>query len=442
MRTMPSSRSETDAIRRSATPLGRVEDLDPLLDRIGAARYVLLGGSTYGTSDFYRWRAEVTKRLIVERDFSFIAVEADWRDTVPLHRCLAGVPGTPEDPEEMLWNFDTWPRWIWANQEVADFVSWLREFNATRFSDRPVGFAGLDAYNLWDSARELVAFVEDQDPGGLDATLAALRCFDPNGCDTGSLPSGALVAPELESEVVDLLAARRRRTLDATSGFGERFIARRGAEIAAGADRYYRELLRGGTRAWNVRERHMVGALDRLAESYGPDAKAVVWAHDSHVGDARGSETVSDGMVTLGQLVRERHGDAQVVSVGFGSHRGSVVAAEAWGVRPHRMLLAEARPGSLEALLHDAVADRNSLFTFPGAAAGWFDQLHNHREVGMICASGTHRRGDGMYVPSVPSRCYDAFIHCDRTSALTPLRALRAAPVEARAPRGAELSEW
>ncbi|EHR50345.1 erythromycin esterase-like enzyme [Saccharomonospora marina XMU15] len=421
--------STVDAVRREAIGLRRVDDLDRLVERIGAARYVLLGEATHGTSDFYRWRAELTKRLITELGFSFVAVEGDWPDCHRLHRSLAGVQGAPSDPQEVLATFERWPRWMWANEEVADFALWLRLLNASRFADLPVGFHGLDVYSLWDSLRAVLGYLSEHEPDQVEAARAAMRCFDAYGEDPAGYGRGVALVPDgCADEMVRLLTELRRDSdEEPLPGLDERFVAEQNARIVQGAERYYRELLSGGPASWNVRDRHMVDTLERLMRVYGPGAKAVVWAHNSHIGDARATDMQRSGLVNVGQLVRERHFADDVVAVGFSTHHGSVVAADSWGSPPRRMRVPDARPGSTEALLHEAVAERDSLFVFDTESHEWSRQVRDHRAIGVVYRPQPERAGN--YVSTVLADRYDALVHCDSTSALTPLRPLEREPV-------------
>lgn len=427
---MTSDNLDTRAVRGDAITLRRVEDLDPLLKRVGDARYVLLGEASHGTSDFYRWRAELTKRLITELGFSFVAVEGDWPDCHRLHRSLAGSPDAPSDPEEVLASFTRWPRWMWANEEVADFARWLRLLNASRFADRPVGFHGLDVYSLWESLRAVLDYLAEHEPDQLEAARSAMRCFDSYGAygeDPVAYGRGTAVVPDgCADEVVRLLTALRRHADDQPlPGLDERFVAEQNAHVVRGAERYYRALLSGGPESWNVRDRHMVDTLERLLGVYGHGAKAVVWAHNSHLGDARATDMERAGLVNVGQLVRERQPRDDVVAVGFSTHHGTVVAADGWGSPPHRMPVPDAREGSVEALLHEAVGERDSLFVFGADSHEWARQVRDHRAIGVVYRPT--RRGN--YVPTVLTDRYDALVHRDSTTALTPLQPLEREPV-------------
>jgi erythromycin esterase-like protein len=419
--------------RAAAGSLRVPADLEPLLERVSSARYVLIGEASHGTSAFYRWRAELTKRLIAERGFNFVGVEGDWPDCHQLHCCVVGAPGVPNDPAAVLWGFERWPRWMWANEEVADFAGWLRAFNATRTGGPPVGFHGLDVYSLWDSLRAIVEYLRTHDPDQVDAALAAYQCFEPYHEDPQAYAFVSRALPDTcEDEVVRLLARLRPET-DASSlpGLDPGFVAGQNAEVVVGAERYYREMVRGDHRSWNVRDHHMVDTLDRLTAAYGAGAKAIVWAHNTHVGDARATDMAAAGMVNIGQLVRERHNRDGVVLVGFGTHRGSVIASDFWGGPVRRMTVPAARPESTEAMLHEAVPDEDSLFTFPhGGNSAWSGEVRGHRAIGVVYRP--HRERFGNYVPTVLDRRYDAFIHCDHTTALNPLHHFEPADGEVR----------
>lgn len=405
-----------------AAPLNDADGFDPLLDRVGDARVVMLGEATHGTHEFYRWRAELTRRLIDECGFSFVAVEGDWPDCDRVDRAVRGRPGAPDDPRQALTAFERWPTWMWANDEVADFCRWLRDHNAGRDAPARVGFHGLDVYSLWDSMREILLYLSEHEPDQVPAAHEAYECFEPYGEDPQLYGLAARLVPaSCEDAVVDLLTRLRQRA-DEQDGGDDRFAAWQNAEVVAGAERYYRAMVAGSGQSWNLRDRHMDDTLARLLDHYGPGSKAVVWAHNTHVGDARATTMAAAGMVNIGQLARERHGAEQVVLVGFGTHRGTVVAGESWGAPPESMEVPPARHGSLEDVLHAAVPDQ-ALLVFPRADRPEVlrDELR-HRAVGVVYRPERERRGN--YVPTVLGDRYDAFCWFDRTRALRPLAAL------------------
>jgi erythromycin esterase len=408
-----------------AGPLRDAADLDPLMDRIGDARHVLIGEASHGTSEFYTWRAALTRRLVREKGFSFVAVEGDWPDCYEVHRTLTGAAGAHEDPQSALCAYDRWPTWMWANEEVLEFARWLRDENLGRPAERRVGFYGLDVYSLWESLRAILDYLGEHEPQYVDTALQALRCFEPyaeEGADYAR--ATRLVPTSCEDAVVDLLCQLRQVPEDAPGPHREgRFAARQNAEVAAGAERYYRAMVAGGDRSWNVRDHHMVDTLDRLLGHHGDQAKSVVWEHNTHVGDARATDMADAGLVNVGQLVRERHGADGVVLVGFGSHRGSVVAGSHWGSPVEVMPVPAAREGSLEDLLNKALPDPSLLvFPEPAEQAEWLRERRDHRAVGVVYDPDRERWGN--YVPTRLGQRYDAFLWIPQTTALRPLHPL------------------
>ncbi|AXB41360.1 erythromycin esterase family protein [Amycolatopsis albispora] len=402
-----------DEVTALAAPLADAGDFDVLLDRVGEARVVMLGEASHGTHEFYRWRALLTRRLIEEKGFSFVAVEGDWPDCARVDRAVRSL----EEPREALAAFERWPTWMWANEEVTDFCRWLSAHNAGRDERERAGFHGLDVYSLWESLREILVHLREHDPAEVPSALAAYHCFEPYGEEPGEYARSTRLVPEgCENEVVDLLVRLRER---AAADGGEAFQAWQNAEVVAGAERYYRAMLRGGAASWNVRDHHMDHTLDRLLAHYGPGAKAVVWAHNTHVGDARATDMADAGMVNLGQLARQRYGHDQVVLVGFGSHRGTVVAGESWGAPMRELPVPPARAGSLEDVLHRS-APAQALFTFPRLDRP--DLLTTelpHRAIGVVYHPERERWGN--YVPTVVGDRYDAFGWFDESRALRPL---------------------
>ncbi|SCL26324.1 Erythromycin esterase homolog [Micromonospora pallida] len=415
-----------DEVAALATPLGDPGDLDVLLDRVGDARVVMLGEASHGTHEFYTWRAAVTRRLVEEKGFSFVAVEGDWPDCDRVDRSVRCRTDAPADPRDALTTFERWPTWMWANEEVADFARWLRAHNARVAEADRAGFHGLDVYSLWESLREILTWLREHDPEQVPTALAAYRCFQPYGEDAQRYALATRFVPtSCEDEVVDLLVRLRVR---AAADGADRFGAWQNAEVVAGAERYYRAMVRGGRESWNVRDRHMDDTLDRLLAHYGPQARAVVWAHNTHVGDARATDMVDAGEVNIGQLARERHGPDQVVLVGFGTHHGTVLAGDAWGAPVEVMRVPPARRHSLEEALH-AAAPEQALFVFPSTPqADLLSHELDHRAIGVVYHPD--RESWGNYVPTVLGDRYDAFCWIDESRALRPLRVRRSSPSE------------
>ena len=418
------------ALRGAAHTLRTADDLDPLLARIGDARWVLLGEASHGTSEFYTWRALLSQRLIRERGFSFVAVEGDWPDCYRVNRYVKALPNSGASAEAVLHAFERWPTWMWANREVVSFTEWLRRHNDQRrqTEDRKVGFYGLDVYSLWESMHTVVSYLERLDPQLAAGARRAYRCFEPYGDDAQEYARATYLVPTscADEAVAVLRSLRARAPAYREDGREAFFDAEQNALVAQNAERYYRTMVGGWPDSWNVRDHHMVETLDRLMQhhrSFNPDAKAIVWEHNTHVGDARFTNMAAAGMVNVGQLVRQAHDDEGVVLVGFGSHRGSVVAGAEWGAPMQRMRVPPARSGSWEDVLHTAAqgaaSDLLLVFDDPAAAGVGLDEPLLHRAIGVVYDPAQERFGN--YVPSLVPHRYDAFIHIDESSALAPL---------------------
>lgn len=397
--------------------LGAPSDFDPLLDRVRDARVVMIGEATHGSYDYYRLREQLTRRLIAEQGFDFVAVEGDWPDCDRVHRSVVGAPDGPADPLAALERFERWPTWMWANAEVARFCRWLRAWNLERPEGERAGFHGLDVYSLWESMQAIFDYLGEEDPASLEAAQEAYRCFEPYGKRAEEYGTASrFVSARCEEEVVRLLARTREQA--ATDG-PDRFSAWQNAEVVAGAERYYRAMVGGGPESWNVRDVHMADTLDRLLDRYGPGSRGIVWAHNTHVGDARATDMAADGMVNIGQLGRERHGRDAVALIGFGSWRGSVVAAPRWGSPAETMVVPPAREGSVEHRLHELMPDRAVLVFGGDGQPEWVTGEADHRAIGVVYDPSFESWGN--YVPTRLGERYDAFIWCDEATALHPL---------------------
>ncbi|MEV4493004.1 erythromycin esterase family protein [Micromonospora coxensis] len=400
--------------------LGAPSDFDPLLARVRDARVVMIGEATHGSYDYYRLREQLTRRLIAEQGFSFVAVEGDWPDCDRVNRSVTGAPGGAADPRAALESFARWPTWMWANAEVDRFCRWLRAWNAERPEDGRAGFHGLDVYSLWESMQAILDYLGEEDPRSLEAAQDAYRCFEPYGRRVEEYGAASrFVSARCEEEVVRLLARTREH---AVADGPAAFAAWQNAQVVAGAERYYRAMVHGGPESWNVRDIHMADTLDRLLEHYGPGARGIVWAHNTHVGDARATDMADDGMVNIGQLARERLGPDEVVLVGFGSYRGTVIAAPRWGSPAEAMVVPPAREGSLERRLHELMPERAVLVLGGPDQPEWATGPLDHRAIGVVYDPSFESWGN--YVPTRLADRYDAFIWCDETTALHPLPAL------------------
>ena len=414
---------ELDEIATLATPLTGPDDLDQLVERIGDARYVLIGEASHGTSEYYRWRADLSRRLIVERGFSFVAVEGDWPDCFAVNRWVKGRGGQDRSASDVLGTFARWPTWMWANEEVAEFIGWLRDHNAA--TGAGVGFYGLDVYSLWESLQRIVGYLDERHPEALDTARAALRCFQPYGEDPQRYAWATRMVPaSCEAEVLELLAELRQAAPLDDDPEAE-LDAVQNAEALAGAERYYRTMVQADASSWNVRDVHMADTLDHLVAHHGHDAKALVWAHNTHVGDARATDMAAAGMINIGQVARERHAADGVVLVGCAGHHGSVVAAGSWGAAMRRMPVPDAPAATHEDMLHQVHAGP-ALLVFPDPRdTPWLRARRGHRAIGVVYQPDHDRRGN--WVPTTMGERYDALLSFAETSAVHPLQ-LTAAP--------------
>ncbi len=408
-------------VRERTLPLRTADDLDPLLERIGDAHYVLLGEASHGTAEYYTWRTRLSQRLIREKGFSFLAVEGDWPDCYQVNRYVKRLPDSGANARDVLHAFERWPTWMWANEEIVALVEWLRRHNDLLPPDRKVGFYGLDVYSLWESLYAILSYLQRVDPSTLPAAWKAFRCFEPYGEDVQRYARATVLVPtSCAEEVVGLLGQLRRKAREyRQDGRESYFQAEQNALVVQNAESYYRAMVRGGPESWNIRDRHMTETLERLMRHHGPDAKAIVWEHNTHIGDARFTDMAEDDMVNVGQLIREGHGEEGVVLVGFGSHHGSVIAGDEWDAPMERMTVPPARAGSWESVLHAAGADDKLLLFSSADSSGPMSERRGHRAIGVVYHPKYEHLGN--YVPTVLPRRYDALLYLDETEALHPL---------------------
>ncbi|QBS45355.1 erythromycin esterase family protein [Nocardia sp. CS682] len=418
---------------------GGVPPEQVLEDLIGNARIVLIGESSHGTAEFYTARAQITRWLIEQKGFTAIAVEADWPDAFRVNRYLHGH-GTDATVEEALRGFQRFPAWMWRNTAVRDFLTWLRAHNAGQLRDgKPrTGFYGLDLYSLHRSMQEVVRYLERIDPVAARRARARYGCFDHTvGEDDGQAYGFAAAfgaGKSCETQAIRQLLELQRGAIDSREltryDADRQFDALRNAWSVRDAEAYYRAMFDDLVSSWNLRDRHMADTLDALdshlyrygeqsALGAGPEARIVVWAHNSHIGDARATELGATGQLTLGQLVRERHG-GHCRSIGFSTHSGTVTAAEEWGGAVIRETVRPALSSSTEELLHDTGNPEFLLrLDIPNDAVDILRRPRLQRAIGVIYRPGTERQSH--YFHARPADQFDALIHIDRTTALEPL---------------------
>jgi protein-L-isoaspartate(D-aspartate) O-methyltransferase len=409
-------------IAQNCEPFADLEsaDMAPLLARIGDARIVLIGEASHGTSEFYRLRARISRELIARGGFSFVAIEGDWPDAARVDHYVRHADTLPSE-----WTaFARFPTWMWRNRETRAFVDWLHAHNAQRKYTQRVAFHGLDLYSLHSSIRAVLDYLDQVDPR--TAQLARLRygCLTPWQTDPATYGHAALTGEyrSCEDDVVAVLVELQRKQQAYAEHDGERFLdASQNARLVANAEHYYRIMYYGSRASWNLRDRHMFDTLEELLRHHGPASRGLVWAHNSHVGDAGATEMSDRGEFNLGQLCRQRFRDA-AYAIGFGTHDGTVAAASDWD---GPMLVKNVLPSleqSYERLFHDSGEPRLLL----PLRAPVSPQLRTallaprlQRAIGVIYRPETELQSH--YFQAVLPAQFDEYIWFDRTSAVTPL---------------------
>ena len=414
-------RHHEDLTEREKTyKLSSSADLEPLMERIGDAHHVLLGEASHGTHEYYTWRSAITKRLIREKDFNFIAVEGDWPDCYKINRFVKGYEYQDKRAVDLLKEFDRWPTWMWANWEIVSLIDWLKAHNTNLPANKRIGFYGLDVYSLWESMNVLMDYLAEHDPQAAEYAASAIRCFEPYEEDEHRYARAQrLMNQSCQEAVIKLLVEIRKKAPVYDHDPEATLNARQNAEIAVNAERYYRNMTGLEVNTWNLRDTHMMDTLNRLLEFHGPAAKAIVWEHNTHIGDARYTDMASHGDINVGQLVREQKGEEDTVLVGFGSYGGTVIAGDSWGAPMQSKFVPDARSGSAEELLHNDSAENKLLIFNRLNKRERFHEVMPHRAIGVVYNPAHEKYGN--YVPTVLNSRYDAFIYLDKTRALHPL---------------------
>lgn len=411
-------------IREVAEPLSGSEAtaraIDGLLERIGDARLVLLGESTHGTSEFYRMRTRITRELVERKGFSFIAVEADWPDAARLDAAICGADrGGPE-----FVPFARFPTWMWRNREVTELTRWLRELNVARPREARVRFHGLDLYSMFTSMAAVLHYLSGVDPEAASAARVRYGTLTPWQRDPAAYGRAVLVGRYESSEAVvlrtlqDLLARR----LQYAVADGERFFdAAQNARVVADAESYYRAMYYGEARSWNLRDTHMFQTLESLLSHHGPQAKGVVWEHNSHVGDARATDMATRGELNVGQLCRQSFGQAAFI-VGFGTDHGTVAAASSWGGELEIQNVRPSHDLSYERLFHESEVPALLLHLREPHRRSVRDELlapRLERAIGVIYRPDTELASH--YFRACLPRQFDEYVWLDETRAVAPL---------------------
>lgn len=415
------------SLRQTVQPLtGALDDYDPLLQWIGDRPLVLIGEASHGTHEFYRERAVLTKRLIVDKGFSAVAVEADWPDAYRVNRYVRGE-SEDSDSEEALRGFERFPTWMWRNADVLDFVGWLRAHNdAVGRQGRKVGFYGLDLYSLYASIDAVLSYLDRVDAEAALRARQRYACFDNVDAQEYGYAAELGLKRSCEDDAVAQLIELRRAAAqyarrDGPKAADDFFFAEQNARLVRNAEEYYRGMFRGRALSWNLRDRHMVETLEALVghlSASGERTKVVVWAHNSHLGDARATEMGAAGEWNVGQLVRERHG-SNAYLLGFSTYEGTVTAASAWHGPAERKAVRPALDGSYEALFHLLGLPRFFLPLGPGNSGSALHDPRLERAIGVIYLPESERQSH-YFRASLPEQ-FDGLLHIDRTRAVEPL---------------------
>ena len=425
---------DTAVLRAAARPLtGSASDYDALLDLVGDARFVLLGEATHGSAEFYDERARITQRLIEEKGFTAVAVEADWPDAWRVNRYVRGEGADP-DGRAALSGFERFPAWMWRNTSVLAFVEWLRARNDAAGAGggkTKAGFYGLDLYSLFTSIQEVLRYLEQVDPVAAQETRRRYACFDHYGQDSQhyGYAAGVGLSASCQQGVNAALQDLQQRAFDYMQADGASaedafFYAQQNARLVKNAEEYYRTMFRGRISSWNLRDSHMAETLDALARHLGragKPAKIVVWEHNSHIGDARATEIGRQGEWNVGELARKAYGQDACL-IGFTTYDGRVTAASEWDGPAEHKQVRPGMPGSYEHLLHSVGMERFFLpLRTPGAARDLLMEERLERAIGVLYLPRSERQSH--YFMAQLARQFDAVIHIDHTSAVTPLDA-------------------
>lgn len=413
-------------LKKSAQSLQNAADLDALIETAAQKKAALLGEASHGTHEFYHWRDQISRRLITEAGYSFIAVEGDWSAILHLDRYVRDLPGAAESAREALLKIDRWPLWMWANAEVAEMGEWLRAHNRERTDNHKVGIHGIDIYGMWDSLSEIQEFYREHFPekaGEVQGHYEILNNF--SGDNQSYVQHVYRLRPSAEEGAAKIADKLRNRYAEASDPEkATLFKMRQHAKVVKYGERHLREMTRTGAHSWNARASHFEKTLHRLLEHYGPESKGIIWAHNTHIGDARATSMGRSGQVNIGQLARERHGAENVLAVGFGTATGRVLAGSQWEGPRQSMQIPTPTANSLESIMQEIAQQKES------AALWWqFDrdqsevrnQIIPHRAIGVVYNPAQEHRGN--FVPTRLGQRYDAFIFFQQTTTLKPLHA-------------------
>lgn len=411
------SQSAGELLENKSIPFQSAGDFDLMLDQIENQRLVLMGEASHGTSEFYTWRAELSKKLIQEKGFKFIAVEADWPAMARINEFVKHKEGGPQTVEEAMAHIDRWPLWMWRNHETKELIEWLHDYNKELEPAERVGFYGIDLYAKRDAIRNVISFLEQHDSGLARRADRNYRCMT-RYSDVREYLRAVSRSGEACSEEMQRVLQMVRQSDAFKEGGWKAFDAEHNAILAVNAEEHYLGNLQGGAVSWNARATHFYVTAQRLLEFYGDGSRGIIWAHNTHIGDARATDMARQGSVNIGQLAREDLGHENVYAIGFGTYKGKVLAARQWEGRMEDMETPPGRSGSWEAMLEETGLEQFYLLLNDEELASALQSPVPHRAIGVTYNPMQER---GNYVNTVIPERYDAFIFIRETGVLNTL---------------------
>ena len=411
-------------ISARARPLSSGDDLESMIDIAGERKLVLTGEASHGTREYYAWRDTISRRLIEDHSFNFIAVEGDWASLYELNRYVKGKPGAAPGASEVLKDLDRWPLWMWGNEEIVALAEWLRGYNDGLPAEERVGFYGMDVYDEFRSKDEVLAFFETHHTDLYDKASQYYDCFSPYGRDSWqyaqSVARGAGEECQDHAAAVFALFEEHRGHLKEVAGDAY-YFAKQNARVVKNAEKFYRKsVTRQDASAWNSRAGHMNTTVNFLLDLYGEDARGIVWAHNTHIGDARFTEMQQFRQENIGQMARLEHGPENVFLIGFSTYQGEVKAGAQWEGAMQKMEVPPARPGSIEDIFESTGLDAFHLvFDDDDRTYDDFMEPRGNRAIGVVYDPRNDHRQN--YVNTVVPLRYDAMLFFRETEALTPL---------------------
>ncbi|REL38566.1 erythromycin esterase family protein [Rhodohalobacter sp. SW132] len=404
-----------DLISQNAIPFETADDFDELINQAGERTLVLMGEASHGTSEFYTQRAELSKRLIEEKGFNFIAVEGDWPAMSRINEYVKHIETGPGTLEEAMNYINRWPLWMWRNHEVKDLLSWLHEYNRDLNPDERVGFYGVDLYAKQDAMGQVISYLEEIDPDLASRADRNFACMTRHGSIQQYLQMVSQSGEDCSEDFADVLQLVRENTEKGWHFFN----AEQNTKVAMNAEEHYRGNLMRGAQSWNARASHFYLTAERLLSFYGEGSRGIVWAHNTHIGDARATDMARQGAHNIGQLAREDLGEENVFAIGFGTYEGHVLAGREWEAEMEVMRTPQARSGSWEEMLEATGLPRFYLIFDNEELNSALQSSIPHRAIGVTYNPANESQGN--YVNTILPDRYNAFVFTRETDILEVL---------------------